>query len=131
MRFNVPAASASASSTRFAKYRQRVCWIDGEIRRLWNAVAADQRLHEPMRMSDVVETEAPLDAQSFVIGRTVASFDADDRIVRHVISELAAHAAIGAHRRHFAIDRRQVRIIGGRERAGRARLHAFAARDAR
>src|SRR5207249_2219993 len=42
---------------------------------------------------------------------------------------LAAHAAVRAHGGNLALDGREIRVVRGRERAGRARLDAFAAGD--
>ena len=89
----------------------------------------DQRLRQPLRMRDVVEAEAALDAQPLVVRRAVAALDVHDLVVVDVVGELAAHAAVRAHRRDLLVDRREVRVVRRRERAGRARLHAFAAGD--
>ena len=98
---------------------------------LRHARLADQRLRQPLRVADVVEAEAALDAQPLVIGGAVAPFDVHDLVVLDVVRDLAADAAIRAHRRDLAVDRLQERVVRRRERAGRARLHAFAACDAR
>ena len=115
---------------RLAKYRERVCGIHREVGRFGHAGLPDQRLRQPLRMAHVVEAEAPLHAQALLIGQTVAALDADDRIVLDVVGELATDAAIRAHRRHLAVDRREIGVLRRRERARGTRLHAFAARHA-
>ena len=82
-------------------------------------------------MSDIVETEASLHAQALVICRAVAPFDMDDRVVGDVVGDLAADAAIRAHRSDFLVDRFEISVLGRRQRTRRTGLHAFAARDAR
>jgi hypothetical protein len=116
---------------RLAERGERVRRVEAAVRILRHAVAADQRLREALRVRDVVEAEAPLDAQPLAVRRPVAPLDAHDGVVVHVVGDLATDAAVRAHRRHLAVHGRQVRVVRGRERAGRARLHALAARDAR
>src|SRR6185312_11562027 len=87
-------------------------------------------------MMDVVETEAPFDAQPVVIGGTVTPFGIDDLLVLHLIGNLAADAAIRAQRVDFAVRIHGAGLIlvevGCRhERAGRTGLHALAAGYAR
>ena len=65
---------------------------------LGDAVAADQRLGQPVGMVDVVEAEAALDAQPVVVGGPVAAVDVEDLVVLDVHRGLAADAAIGAQR---------------------------------
>src|SRR6266542_6432923 len=60
---------------RFAKHRQRIRRIDGEVRALRHAGLADQRLGEPMRMRGVVEAEAAFDAQPALVCDAVTAFD--------------------------------------------------------
>ncbi len=86
---------------------------------------------QSLRMVDVVEAEAALHAQPLVIGRAVAALDADDRFVLDVIGDLAADAAVRADRRHGPVRNDEIGVVRRRERACRARLHAFAAGDAR
>ena len=112
---------------RFAEHRERIGGIHREGGRLRHAGLPDQRLRQPLRMAHVVEAEAPLHAQPLVVGETVAALDADDRVVLDVVGELAADAAIRAHRRHLALDRHEIGVLRRRERAGGAGLHAFAA----
>ena len=84
-------ANASASSHVASRNTslQRV-GIHREVRRLGDAGLADERLGEALRMLHVVEAEAPLHAQALVVRRAVAALDVDDRVVLHVIGELAA-----------------------------------------
>ena len=63
---------------------------------LGDAVAADQRLGQPVGVMDVVEAEAALHAQPIVVGGTVATVDIEDLVVLDVHLGLAADAAIGA-----------------------------------
>src|SRR5437867_13309199 len=81
-------------------------------------------------MMRVIEAEASLDAEPFVIGRSVAAVDPHDAVVLDVIRELTADAAVRANRRHLAIDRNEVCVVSGRESAGRAGLHALSTGDA-
>ena len=86
-------------------------------------------------MVDVVKTEAAFDAQSVVIGRTVAAFGVDDLLVLDVEGHLAADAAIRTQRIDLAVwigDAGLVLIEHHRRHqcAGRASLHAFAASHA-
>src|SRR5437867_1411909 len=78
-------------------------------------------------MMRVIEAEASLDAEPFVIGRSVAAVDPHDAVALDVIRELTADAAVRANRRHLAIDRDQVRFVIGCESAGRAGLLALSA----
>src|SRR5687767_3547379 len=65
------------------------------------------------------------------VGSTVNSavFDADDLVVLHLVGELATHAAVRADAVDFLVGDHVVGILRRGERAGRARLHALAARD--
>ena len=60
-----------------------------------------------VRMPDIVEAEAALHAQPLVVGRTVAALHPHDRVVMHVVGQLAAHAAVRAERRHLSIGARR------------------------
>ena len=66
----------------------------------------------------VIESEASLDAEPFVIGRSVAAFDPHDAVVLDVIRELAADAAVRTERRHLAIGGDQVCVVSGECRNG-------------
>src|SRR5207248_11685320 len=109
--------------------RERIGRIHDEIRRLRNPRLADQRLGEALRMMRVVGAEAAFDAKPLMIRGTVATYDADDPIVGDVIGELAAHPAVRTHRSHVTVDRLEIRVVRGRKRSRRARLHAFATGD--
>ena len=132
MRASVPPARASASSHVASRNtRERIGGIHREVGRLGHALAADQRLRQAVRVRDVVEAEAALHAQPLVIRRAVAALDADDLVVVHVIGELAADAAVRAHRMR-PCGRSARGTLPSPARARRwARLHAFAAGDAR
>ncbi len=82
-------------------------------------------------MMHVVEAVAPLHAQAAVVRGTVATLHAQDPVVLDVIGELATHAAVRAHRVDGPVGFDEARAARRHERARRARLHAFAARDAR
>ena len=119
----------------FAEMRERVCRIDQIVGGFADAVLAHQRLHQALRIADVVEAEAALHAQPLLIGRAVAAADVQKLVVLDVIGELAADAAIGADRMHFAVGEFGAHVLGvdqrrRHQRAGRAGLHAFAAGDA-
>ena len=141
------ARGPSASRTRFRPFggagrAPRPSWPRGtrrasasdrtrEVRVLRHAVAAHERLGEALRVVHVVEAEAALHAQALVVGgpsrpstRTIlSSFD--------VVGELAADAAVRADRIDLLVGRPRVGRSRGRQRAGGAGLHAFAAGHAR
>ena len=119
----------------FAEMRERIGRIDQIVGGLADAVLAHQRLHQALRIADIVETEAALDAQPLLVGRAVAADDVKQLVVLDLVSELAADAAIGAHRVHLAVGEFGAHVLGvdqsrRHQRAGRAGLHAFAAGDA-
>ena len=114
--------------------------------------AADQRHRQALRVARVVKAIAALDTQPPVVGRALAAFDEDDAvggldrrsgrdggchrtarlrgwrgIFRHVISQLAAHAAVRAHAVHLLRHGLQRDVPCGAQRAGGAGLHALAA----
>ncbi len=102
---------------------------------LRNAVLADQRFGQPVRMVRIVEAEAALDAEPVVVGRAVPAVDRDDMVVLDLVGQLAADAAIGADAVDLAVGGVGIDAVGvdqGRrhQRAGRAGLHALAAGDA-
>ena len=115
----------------FAEHFERIRGVGGETGRLREPRLADERLRQAMRVIDVIEAEATLDAQPLVIRGTVAPFDMDDPVFLDVVRDLAADAAVRTHRGDFRVDRAQKRLVGRRERACRAGLHAFAAGNAR
>ena len=88
--------------------------------------SASRRLGEAMLVMHVIESEAALHTQAIVIRRAVAAFDAHDVVVLDMISELAADAAVGAHRVHLLVGDLQVRFLRRRQRTGRTRLRNFA-----
>ena len=88
-----------------------------------------------MRVMDVVEAEAALDAEPVVIGRAVAALGIDHLLVLDLIGDLAADAAIRAQRVDLAVGIGDAGLLlvehhRRHQRAGRAGLHAFAAGDA-
>ena len=109
--------------------------IDGIVDVLAHTVPADHRLGEPLRIVNVVESEPAFHAQPAVIGRAVLAGHVKKLVVLDVVGELAADAAIGAHRIDFAIriGGADVGVVDQRRRhqgAGRTGLHAFPAGDA-
>ena len=77
-------------------------------------VLADQRLGQPVRVVDVVEAEAALDAEPVVVGRPVLAVDRDDAVVLDLIGQLAADAAIGADAVDLAVGRVGVDAVARR-----------------
>ncbi len=88
---------------RLAEVGERVGRIEFLVGVLGDAVLADQRPHQPVRMRDVVETEAALDAQPVAVGGAVAAVDVKQLVVADVVGELAADPAVGAERLHMAV----------------------------
>ena len=114
---------------------QRIAGVEGVVDVLRYAVLADQRLGEPLRIVDVVEAETALDAETLVVRRAVLAADIEQLVVLDVVGELAADAAIGAHRIDLAVGKAGADIVvveqrRRHQRAGRAGLHAFPAGDA-
>ena len=70
---------------RLAEHRQRIGGIHREVRRLVYPGFADQRLGQALRMMRVIEAEAPLDTEPFVVGRSIAALDPHDVVVGDVI----------------------------------------------
>src|SRR6478735_10302353 len=62
---------------------------------LADAVAADQRLGESVGVVNVVEAEAALDAQTVLVGRSIATVNIEQLVVLDMHPGLAADAAIG------------------------------------
>ncbi len=115
--------------------RERVGRIDQIVGGFRDAVLADQRLRQALRIADIVEAEAALHAQPVLVGRAVAAGDVKQLVVLDLVGELAADAAIGADAVHLAVGEfgAHVLVVDQRrrhQRAGRAGLHAFAAGDA-
>ncbi len=116
----------------FAEMGERIGRIDLVVGILLRIRQPHQRFGQPMRMMDVVEAEAALDAEPVVIGRAVAALGVDHLLVLDLIGDLAADAAERAQRIHLPVgigDAGLVLVEHHRrhQRAGRAGLHAFAA----
>ena len=62
-------------------------------------------VRQPVRMVDVVEAEAALDAEPVLVRRAVAALDGDDAVVLDLVGELAADAAIRADAVDLAVGR--------------------------
>ena len=102
--------------------------VHHEVARLRRRILApDQRLGQALRVVRVVEAVAPLDAQAALVGRAIAALDEEDLVVLDVVGQLAADAAIRAHRLDLPVGHAQCRVARGHQRAGRAGLHTFAA----
>src|SRR5204863_530028 len=80
---------------RNAEMRPRIGGIDDIVRFLAHAVLADQWLHQPIRMVDVIEAETPLHTEPILVRRPVPAAYMQELVVFDVVGELAAHAAIG------------------------------------
>jgi hypothetical protein len=80
---------------------------------LGDAILAHERLHEAMRMADIVEAEAALDAEPVLVGGSVAAAHVEKLVVLDVIGELATDAAIGAYAVHLAVGKlgAHVRVV--------------------
>ncbi len=109
---------------------QNVVRIHDEFATLGRVLSTDQRHGEALRMSRVVESIAPFDAQTRLIGRTVAPLDVHDFVVFDVIGQLTPHATIRAEGIDRLVGYRQGDFASRRERTRRAGLHAFAAAHA-
>ncbi len=112
--------------------RERVGRIDQIVGGFRHAVLAHHRLHQALRIADIVEAEAALHAQPVLVGRAVAAGDGNQLVVLDLIGELAADAAIGADAVDFAVGKFGAHVLGvdqrrRHQRAGRTGLHAFAA----
>ena len=59
----------------FAEMRERVGRIDQIVGGFADAVLAHQRLHQALRIADIVEAEAAFDAEPVLVGRAVAADD--------------------------------------------------------
>src|SRR5690606_32238240 len=96
-----------------------------------HAGLADERLRQPLLVMHVIETVAPLHAQPFVVRRAVAPVDIEDLVVLDGIRELATDAAVGANGVNLLLGLDETHAPRRHQRAGRACLDAFSARDAR
>src|SRR6185295_13675075 len=117
---------------RLAEMRPGVRRIDQIVGRFADAILADHRLGQALRIGNVVEAEAALDAEPALVGRAVAAVHGNQLVVLDVVGELAADAAIGADAVDLAVGLggEDVVVVNQRrrhQRAGRAGLHAFAA----
>ncbi len=115
--------------------RERIGRIDLVVGILLRVRQPHQRLGQAMRVMDVVEAEAALDAEAVVVGGAVAALGIDHLLVLDLIGDLAADAAERAQRVDLPVgigDAGLVLVQHHRrhQRAGRAGLHAFAAGDA-
>src|SRR5690606_27400719 len=88
---------------RLAKLVAPVGGHAAEGRVLRYAFPAHQRHCQPVRAGDIVEAEAPLDAQPAAVGRTVAAIGAHDLLALDLPPELAADAAERAQRVDLAL----------------------------
>src|SRR4029077_1607708 len=109
--------------------------IDLVVRVLLLAGEANERLRQPVFVVNIIEAEAPLDAEPVLIRRSVAAFRIDDLLILDVVGHLAADAAIGAKGIDLAVGPDGARLLlveegRGHQGAGRAGLHAFPASDA-
>jgi hypothetical protein len=59
--------------------------VEGVVDVLAHAAFADQRLGEPLRIMDVVEAEATLDAETLVVRRAVLAADIEQLVVLDVV----------------------------------------------
>ena len=115
---------------RLAEGGHRIGRVHHEVRGFRHAGLADERPRETLRVMHVVKAEAPLDAQALVVRGAVAPFNVHDTVVRDVIGQLTTDTAIRTQRFDTALGRHQICVLGGRERARRAGLHAFTAGNA-
>src|SRR6185436_8449919 len=108
------------------------------VRGLRRVVAAHERRRQTLGRAHVVVAEPTFDAEPVLVRVAVAAVDLHDAVVLDGDGRLAADAAEWAQRAHDLVDllhgalRR--RLVHQRllvQRARRARLHAFAAGDAR
>jgi hypothetical protein len=80
----------------FAEVGQGIAGVGQALGVFRRGVAADQRPHQPVRVRDVVEAEAALDAEPVAVRRAVAAGNADDAVIPDLPGELASDAAVGA-----------------------------------
>ena len=83
---------------RFAEMGEGIGRIDLVVGILLRIRQPHQRLGQAVRMVDVVEAEAALDAEPIVVGRAVAALGIDHLLVLDLIGDLAADAAERAER---------------------------------
>ncbi len=119
---------------RFAEMRERIGRVDLIVGVLLRIRQPHQRFGQAMRMMNVVEAEAALDAKPIVIGRAVTAFGVNHLLVLDLVSHLAADAAERTERVDLPIGIGDARLLvvehdGRHQRAGRTGLHALAAGD--
>jgi hypothetical protein len=127
-----PAQAACCDRERFfprrlAEHRQRIVRVHHEVGRFRRVGSADQRLGQALAVVDVVEAVATLDAEPSLVGRPVATVDADDVVVLHAVGQLAADAAVRADRVDALVRFDQADAARRHQGAGRAGAHALAA----
>ena len=121
---------------RLAEVGPGVRGVDGGIRGLRRVVATNEGPGQPVRVRDVVETEAALDAQALLVRRPVPPVDGRDAVtVVDPVRDLAPDPAVGADALDLPEGKPPVRprLVHERrlhERPRRTRLHALAAGDA-
>ena len=120
---------------RLAEMAPGIGRIDVGQRVLGRIVAANQGLGQAVRVADVIEPEAALDAESALVAGTLTAVDGNDFIVLDVIGDLTAHPAVGtdAVDPGVGIDDAHPAIVQqGRLHQGACRtdLDAFATGDA-
>src|SRR5581483_9746416 len=118
-----------------AEMRPRIGGVDEIVGALADAVLADHRHLQALRIVHVVEAEAAFDAEPVLIGGTFLAGHRDELVVLDLVGELTADAAIRANAVDLAVGKlgAHVLLVNQRrrhQRAGRAGLHAFAASDA-
>ncbi len=107
-----------------------------DIDALGQSGLADEGLHQPLRIGNVIESEPAFDAQAVLIGEAVAALNEGDLVVLDLVRDLTADAAIGADRVDFAVHFPAAVLGDGiddrfrHQRAGGTGLHAFPAGDA-
>ena len=111
---------------------ERIGRIDLVVGILLRIRQPHQRLGQAMRMMDIVEAEAALDAEPVVVGGSVAALGIDHLLVLDLIGDLTADAAERAQRVHLPVRIGDAGLVlvehhGRHQRAGRTGLHAFAA----
>ena len=95
-----------------AEHLVPVLRIDGEVLVLRHARLADERLGQAVLVLHVVEAVAALHAQAAGVGRAVAALDVEDLVVPDVVGQLAADAAVRAHRIDGLLGHHHRRVAG-------------------
>ena len=115
--------------------RRGIGGIDAVVGTFPDAILADQRLSQPVRVAHVVEAEPALDAKPVLVRGAVAAAHRDDPVVLDVVGDETADAAERADTVDAAVRRHREDVAlvehGGRhQRPGRAGLDALAAGNA-